>query len=236
MRSSLLFGAFLFCQRTVSSMVSNVCVTGFVMDLLCIDLQVLLDNRSLRTLSNPDRHTIHCLVDVPGCELSGYEVLSEPRLANGDYTRAYRLDAAGNTLVLAEARRVGVCSTCDGTGSQVRGFRATLLGNEDPTYTGTPPLLNVLEIHPDTVDCATLLANGTATGSPMTPAPMAAPTTSESTSSPVTSPTTTPALPSSPTSSPNSPPPQSTAYVAASRTTLYKVVLVGWAIWNILSF
>ena len=136
----------------------RVCVTGYPMDNFCIQLGNLLDN-GLPTLGNPDRHTIHCLVDVGQCRNSGYEILAEPRDANGNFRRAYDLDSRGNELVLQEARKVGdfTCYTCDGTGNQRRGFQATFVGTVDPDYTGSPPLLRVEEIHPHTTDCATLL-------------------------------------------------------------------------------
>ena len=137
----------------------KVCVTGYTMDNFCIQLGNLLDN-GLPTLSNAHRHSIHCLIDVGVCLRSGYEVLTEPRDANGNFVRAYELDDKGNEMMVREAKKVGdaSCYTCDGTGTQRNGFQATFVGTVDPDYEDFPPLLRVEEIHPHTTACATLLA------------------------------------------------------------------------------
>ena len=170
----------------------RVCVTGYPMDNFCIQLGNLLDN-GLPTLGNPDRHTIHCLVDVGQCRNSGYEILAEPRDANGNFRRAYDLDSRGNELVLQEARKVGdfTCYTCDGTGNQRRGFQATFVGTVDPDYTDSPPLLRVEEIHPHTTDCATLLMQQGGPAQPSASPAATTPTGMENTS-PSASPSASP--------------------------------------------
>jgi len=71
----------------------------------------------------------------------------------GMYGRAFRLDETGNQKVLDLARRLGGdCSTCTGDGTQVEGFRATVLGVIDPD-SGTPPLLKVTQLRRDTRPC-----------------------------------------------------------------------------------
>lgn len=138
----------------------QVCVTGYGMDNYCILLGTLLDDGSLPTLAHPDKHSIHCLVDIGQCVGSGYEVLTEPRDTDGNFVRAYELDEHGNDLLVREARRVGKsdeCYTCDGTGTQGEGFQATFVGTIDPDYDDFPALLRVEEIYPHTTRCETLL-------------------------------------------------------------------------------
>mmetsp|Transcript_21414 Transcript_21414/g.36482 ORF Transcript_21414/g.36482 Transcript_21414/m.36482 type:complete len:214 (-) Transcript_21414:1243-1884(-) len=144
---------------TVTMAQDRQCVTGYPMDNFCIERGTLLDNNRKATLLFADIHTIHCLVDVDWCVDSGYEVLTPPETPGEEFGRAFELDATGIELTLAEARRVGKCNTCDqgNRGEQRAGFQATYVGTVDPTYVGEPPLLLVEEIHPHTVDCASLL-------------------------------------------------------------------------------
>ena len=105
----------------------EVCVVGYIMDTFCIERGTLLDNPSLTTLEHPDKHTVHCLVDVPRCYESGFEVLALPSKSDTIYCRALKLDAAGNSAALKLARDTGAagggCSTCKGTkGSLKKGF------------------------------------------------------------------------------------------------------------------
>ena len=51
------------------------CTEGFVMDLFCINRRTLLDVPSVVTLQNPEKHSVHCLVDVGWCIDSGYNIL-----------------------------------------------------------------------------------------------------------------------------------------------------------------
>ena len=51
-----------------------ICVEGFVMDHFCIQRGTLLDAPSIVTLEEPDQHSVHCLIDVPSCVNSPYEV------------------------------------------------------------------------------------------------------------------------------------------------------------------
>lgn len=104
----------------------NACVTGYVMDFFCIDRGTLLDDPATVSLSavGPSAHSIHCLVDVNSCRTSEYEVLLPPDDANPSFTRGFRLTEEAKQSTIALARAIGECSTCDGTGSQVRGFQA----------------------------------------------------------------------------------------------------------------
>ena len=138
----------------------------FVHSTLCIDLGTLIDKPSLRSLSNPDKHSIHCVVDVPECVASGYQVLFKPNgyKQGDDYIQDVKLDSAGNALVVAAARKVGVCGTCTGTGTQVQGYAATVIGylnsgaipGSNPKSTskgGDPPILRVTKVLPFATPC-----------------------------------------------------------------------------------
>ena len=111
----------------------DVCVDGFVMDKYCIDLGVLLDNSAIETLENPEQHSVHCLVDVSRCYNSGFNILLPNPSGSPAYALALKLDAAGNQMVIDEARRVGKpgaghCTTCTGNGELKEGFRGTFFG------------------------------------------------------------------------------------------------------------
>lgn len=130
---------------------TDFCITGYIMDTFCIELGTLLDNPSLRSLQFPDRHSIHCLVEVDSCVQSGYEVLSPPLTGKTDYVRAVKLDSNGNTKVVAMAKSIGICSICSGKGTVKQGFRATVKGKINKST--TPPTLTVSEVLPATVVC-----------------------------------------------------------------------------------
>ena len=142
-------------------------ISHFVHSTLCIELGTLLDKPTVRSLANPDKHSIHCVVDVPECVASGYQVLVKPNgYAQGDdYIQDVKLDSAGNALVVAAARKVGVCSTCTGTGTQVQGYSATVIGYLDSgaipgsknpksgSTKGDPPTLRVTKVLPFATPC-----------------------------------------------------------------------------------
>lgn len=124
-----------------------VCFQGFVMDTYCVNLGVLLDNPTVKTLQQPEIHSYHCLVDVPRCIADGYEMLAEASLSENDefpYGRFLRLNAAGNEKVINLARnygKPGPCSTCTGMlGNETQGLRITVIGTLVPD-TGSPPTL-----------------------------------------------------------------------------------------------
>lgn len=131
---------------------AEICFQGYVMDIFCINRGTLLDNPRIKTLERPDRHSVHCLVDVTRCVSSGYELLLDPLEDGGMYGRAFRLDEMGNQNVVNLARSLGDCSTCMDTGMQVEGFRATVLGVIQPD-SGMPPLLKVTQLRADTSPC-----------------------------------------------------------------------------------
>merc|ERR1712038_1850757 len=136
----------------------KICVEGFVMDNYCIGIGFLLDAPEIKTLFQPEEHSLHCLLDPPICRDSGYEVLWETPDAATPYSRAYVLDEAGNQELIAFAQQTGekgFCTSCTGPpGSQTHGFRATIngevtdIGNKD-----TPASLLVSSIEASDVGC-----------------------------------------------------------------------------------
>ena len=118
------------------------CVTGQIMDIFCINRGTLLDNSRVRTLENPAAHSVHCLVDVPSCYNSGYEVLTPPAAGSNLWTRFAKLDASSNSEIIELARANGACGTCIGgygNGKQSSGFQATIIGVMD--HSTSPPTL-----------------------------------------------------------------------------------------------
>ena len=103
----------------INASATNVCMVGYVMDTYCIGRGTLLDNKELKTLEHPDKHSVHCLVDVPNCYESGFEILQDPPAdeSTKTYCRALKLDAGGNAMALSLARALGEyskdgCYTC----------------------------------------------------------------------------------------------------------------------------
>ena len=90
-------------QRSAAE-IKEVCLTAYVMDTYCIDRTTLLDNPSINTLEGPDKHSIHCLVDVARCYDSGFELLSDPKEGETMHVRAFKLDETGFKKALALAR------------------------------------------------------------------------------------------------------------------------------------
>lgn len=118
------------------------------MDSFCIDRGTLLDKPSVITLEKPERHSVHCLVDVRSCVNSDFEVLLDPLIEEGEtlYARGWRLDEPSKQQVISLARSVGrSCSTCESGGTIRQGFRAVLRAtvldlNENVNL---PPLIQV---------------------------------------------------------------------------------------------
>lgn len=111
----------------------------------------------LPTLVDADKHTVHCLIDVPSCLNSPFEVLIDPQGSSTNYTRGYVLDDASKAAMVDLAKRVGECDTCTGQGSLAAGFRARMtaevvaLADE---ATGTPPVISASNIQArQNVDC-----------------------------------------------------------------------------------
>lgn len=71
--------------------------TGILTDILCWDRVVGLDGANMQT--EPEKHTVHCLRDIPACIESGYGVLEKPDGAD-KYVLKYTLDETGNKNAL----------------------------------------------------------------------------------------------------------------------------------------
>jgi hypothetical protein len=139
-------------RHNAASIGTAVCFIGYVMDTYCINRGTLLDNPSVKTLEHPEEHTVHCLVDVQQCTASGYQLLLDPPAGSTTYCAAYTLDAAGNAMIIEDARRKGVCSTCSGAGVLRKGYRAAVRGIV--TGSGASPLLAVTSVGDAEGGCA----------------------------------------------------------------------------------
>ena len=93
------------------------------MDNYCASRGTLLDNRAVRSLEQPEKHSVHCLVDVERCYGSGMEVLQDEPNSDGVHCSAFALDDHGDDLAIALARELGdahgepLCTTCTGNGT-----------------------------------------------------------------------------------------------------------------------
>lgn len=132
----------------------EICVEGFVIDFFCIERGTLFDNPSVVSLANPERHSVHCLVDVAQCLASPFEVLHElpAPTSNIRYSRGFRLDDPSKEEILTLARAVGRisaspgCTTCteDQGGSLDNGFHAGMVAKVVSVSSGdNPAVINV---------------------------------------------------------------------------------------------
>ena len=141
---------------TVVSIGDTYCVEGYVMDSYCIDLGSLLDAPNIRTLEGPDKHSIHCLVDVGPCLNSQFEILTPPTSQDSNkYERSWRLlDDDSQSILVDLARSIGSCSTCNGgynSGGQRSGFKAvmdaTIVNFRDGEI---PPIISITQAYDST--------------------------------------------------------------------------------------
>jgi len=135
----------------------DVCMTGYIMDIFCIELGVLLDNPQITTLEGPENHSFHCLLDVPVCYNSGFMVLGEKDSKTSLHCLGPRLEESD--VVINSGRAAGssakstthtTCKTCSGDASKpVSGYRATVkgtvkyLGDGSSGVLGQPMLNNI---------------------------------------------------------------------------------------------
>jgi hypothetical protein len=137
----------------------SICVAGYVMDYFCIDRTTLLDKPHIGTLSavGPISHSVHCLVDIGTCVRSNYEILQPLNDGTGNYGRAWRIQ--DNTDVVAHARRIGSCGTCEKryNGEVSEGYQATLNATVlDLGTNSTPALIQVTAVQDYDVGCGGL--------------------------------------------------------------------------------
>lgn len=76
---------------------------GYITDILCweraLQGNLALDGANMNT--NPEEHTMHCLLDIASCIGSGYGLLGNVgTMEEPDYQLRYRFDAASNNKVL----------------------------------------------------------------------------------------------------------------------------------------
>ncbi|XP_066911351.1 uncharacterized protein [Clytia hemisphaerica] len=135
------FVLLLFFATWESVEAKDVCVEGFVMDKYCIDLGVLLDNRAVRTLENPEKHSVHCLVDVNLCLNTEFNILLPNPSGSPAFALALRLDGAGKQMAIDKARVSGICRSCAGGGTIEHGFRGTFIGSIAEEATSSKPAL-----------------------------------------------------------------------------------------------
>ncbi|CAB9497341.1 expressed unknown protein [Seminavis robusta] len=148
----------------------EICTAGYVMDEFCIDFGKLLDAQEFETLNNPEEHTMHCLVDVPKCYDTPFHILSAP-LPGDTMMYGPGWAVSNNTELLTLGRQIGDleggCTTCDGTGSLLKGFRAEVRGT---VATIDPPVIDVTSVsylEGDAQGCAELATSTSdANGSP----------------------------------------------------------------------
>lgn len=165
--SLLLFGSTLVHAAKddlpVAQAGDEVCVQGFIMDRYCIDLGVLFENRAIATLgaTGPVDHSVHCLIDVPHCLTSSFEVLNVLEDETGSetrYGREWRLD--DNTMVRDWAYANAICADCESTslengpGKVERGLRMAIRGFVEKGATfRSPAIIRVEEVaHADEFD------------------------------------------------------------------------------------
>ena len=151
------------------------------MDRLCINRGTLLDAPSVKTLLNPEKHSLHCLVDVPRCLNSGFEILAPLATATADaaYYPAYRIGdkEAGFWDTVKLARELGSvaagCTTCKGN-KLAKGFSAVFVGkvSGDATWSSEkPPVLEVSQV----LEAGSKCPNGMAPTQPPGPGPAPTP-------------------------------------------------------------
>jgi len=163
-----------------------ICAEGFVLDTFCIERTTLLDNPSVFSLEEPDRHSLHCLVDVASCYTSPFEMLvaSSAELASIDtsgssYFRGWRFDDAGRQAMVTLGRQVGSealgCSECVADGSdptnvaftkQEMGFRAVIKATVTNLQLGDELMVPELKLLADPIHTNTTITtplNSTAT-------------------------------------------------------------------------
>ena len=138
----------------------------------------LLDNSSVTTLLNPEKHSFHCLLDVPVCVGSQYHILSPPPAGETLYGTGWMVES--NDMLITAGRALGSkadgCTTCGSEGTQKFGFRAAVTGT---IKTLDPPVLTVTGVDALEGNAAGCLAAGT-TAAPqatLTDAPSSAPMT-----------------------------------------------------------
>jgi hypothetical protein len=124
---------------------TNICVDGYVMDEFCIKRGTFLDSPTTVTLQDPQLHSFHCLLDVPSCINSDFNVLLDPISSGSLYRPGFVLDEASKANAITLAKSVGSCDDCDnGTNDQDRTLGLRIVMNATITdLTADPPVITV---------------------------------------------------------------------------------------------
>mmetsp|Transcript_644 Transcript_644/g.1162 ORF Transcript_644/g.1162 Transcript_644/m.1162 type:complete len:421 (-) Transcript_644:95-1357(-) len=157
--------AFLFALHTTHAVEvgDEVCITGYVLDGLCITQGFFLDAQDTNSLEFPEEHTFHCLIDPPQCVESGYQVLGPKNETTGMHCLGFRFDNTTTVVELAKTvGQKGLCTSCtnEDANAPERGWLATVkgtvsaLGDGSDGVTGTP-ILSDFEIMDGSVGCVT---------------------------------------------------------------------------------
>ena len=129
---------------------NKVCFVGWVMDHYCINLTYLLDKGpSYPTLEVPDEHSVYCLIDIPVCRNSHYELLSLQKNNSGFHEREVRLNhPEGTELVAAFVEN-------ERANGLTKGVKATIIGEGvgDSSDGTMPPEITVLQVLPASTGC-----------------------------------------------------------------------------------
>ena len=183
-------------QSTVVQVGDAVCTQGIAMDYFCIAQGFLLDNPSVATLERPDLHSIHCLIEVPECTNTPYEILFPPKRTTPPqdllYTRGYRLDDTTKAQLLELGQTVGICGSCHDGGTVQQGLTVLVQGTVVAVADGdTPPTIGgvVSLANPNNPsDCVVVVGSVNPTPTPIGDTPVPSPASSNPTDLPTSSP------------------------------------------------
>ena len=110
---------------------------------------VLLDNKNVKTFENPERHNMFCLIDVPRCVNSGFQVMGPKNPDTGVHCPGFRLDGVETATAVGREREAA---------GETVGFLATVKGTVKELGDGSfsaagPPLLTDYQVLDDSVGC-----------------------------------------------------------------------------------
>jgi hypothetical protein len=144
-------------HRTKPPSFSDACFLKFFQDYECIRLGTLIDNPSVATLSaqGPLVHSVHCLIDVPQCIASPFEILlpssnTSSSMMNDEaaFVRGWRLDDDTKARAVTVAKAWGICDDCNATtGTIERGLHVGITGEivNLGDAAGVPPTIRAVD-------------------------------------------------------------------------------------------
>lgn len=116
-----------------------------------------MDAPSVVTLKNPEKHSLHCLVDVPPCFESPFNILVPPGDDEDMYSPGYYM--TDNALLLEAGRAAGSpklgCTTCGDDGEMKMGLRLQVVGVVEESVDGNHQLTptKVMVADEDQTEC-----------------------------------------------------------------------------------